>query len=187
MRIITAREQVEMLSPWRIAMEIPDPESVPPEGEETLTRLQNEFDDWWEQYPYKGDPFASKTQWAHYPDKPVTHWPNVERFLRERYPDSAMNVDRGIELASPLLNRFFVDPDPPGSRGNEWLRTHYGPPPKDPATAAAMLELHNRAQGRPDWVMSDPVRRMIWERKTEKLRNQVYDEERAAARMVGVG
>lgn len=108
-------------------------------SQEMLDRLQKEFDEWWEDSPLKQwrRPETSGTQWTAHPDQPITHWPNVEDFLRERYPDATTNAERGVEDAFPSLQAGY---------GND--------------VTAAMLDLHNQAQSR-GWL-GDEYQRLLY-------------------------
>ena len=92
MRIITAREQVEMLAPWRLASEF-DPFKV-------THRLRDEFHDWFGQQ-YQQDPSRySDKQWG----AGMSHWPVIEDFLKDKYPAAHRGLMTGREDASALLD-----------------------------------------------------------------------------------
>lgn len=144
--------------------------TFPAEEQFWLDLLSKEFDQWWSEYPHKEDPAKlQETNWKLYPDKPVTHWRNVERFLRDRYPRSALGKAYGYEEASPSMER-------------ELLRLSQGSKPTPRCgdlVSATMLRLHNLAQGREDTLDNDPMHRFLWERRTRSTHNEVRDEERA--------
>lgn len=91
-RIVTAREQHEMLSPWRTASGF-DPFKV-------THRLRDEFHDWFGQQ-YQQDPTRySDKQWG----AGLSHWPVIEDFLKDKYPAAHRGLMTGREDASALLD-----------------------------------------------------------------------------------
>lgn len=133
-RVTTAREQHEMLLPWRAASSFnPD---------EVTKRLRGEFDDWHDRQPVT---FVSELG--------LSHWPNVESFLRDNYPAVHRGFTHGREQAGELLE----DPD-----GDYRYNPQLSPYPVNQSTqqslgydpeeiAAGMLLLHNQYNGSSRW------------------------------------
>ncbi len=129
-------------------------EKLRPWAERLENALYNEFMEWWPQSEASRirKPEGSGTKWEDRPKEPVTHWLNVEDFLKERYPDAATGANYGGEEAQNLLERAIQErPDP------KWLEERgyvgYGNP-----VTQAMLTLHNRFNLRP-WRNKEDRRR----------------------------
>lgn len=133
-RIITAREQHEMLLPWREAAF----------NQDLVDRLHGEFHDWWKTAPEDPD---DDREWEYYGDgSPMNSWAHIERFMSDRYPAAHKNQFGGNDEARPNLlsetrrNRTWGGPEEIGQHGY------------DPAEiAAGMLVLHNRAHANPPY------------------------------------
>lgn len=163
-RVITAREQYEMLSPWRTASEF-DPTEV-------TQKLRGEFYDWHDQQPEDSnflDSFSNRGGVD--PNNPLGHWPTIENFLKDKYPEAHRGFLNGQEDAGEFmddpdqatpLSRYDPDedgsywPEPYSSEGHQEL----GYDPKE--VAAGMLLLHNRAHsGRGDSYMDTDKARLV--------------------------
>lgn len=117
-RILTHREQYEMLSPWRIAAR-----SL---GVSDTNYLKDEFDDWWAGGSEPGHPHAPHNLYtvssSANPEKPITDWSIIEKFLSSRYPDVVGNYEHPINKAFMVLHNVghgrnpeawdWGDPDP---------------------------------------------------------------------------
>ena len=182
MRIITAREQVEMLAPWRTASEF-DPMKV-------TNRLKGEFYDWFDTLPdhrlqeiknIKMHPFMD-----HHENNPVSHWPTVERFLKDKYPAAHRGFMTGREDAShwlddpddenesPMMENEDDWPEPYSSADHQKL----GYDPQE--VAAGMVLLHNRAHsGRQDSYLNTDKKRLvdIYNKRQQMQRN--YEQRQA--------
>lgn len=125
-RILTARDQVAMLAPWREASYADTPEEergdwdeddwdqyhaemelrkTPTNGNHPVVdQIHNEFNDWWENGGTPGN------EWSAGPDEdgvdrgPIGHWPTVENFLKERYPAAYRGLGYGYEEAKAVLD-----------------------------------------------------------------------------------
>lgn len=162
MRIVTAREQVEMLLPWRTAADF-DPMAV-------TNRLKNEFGDWFQNLP--ADRLHELKSIEMHPlmdeNNPVGHWPTVERFLKDRYPAAHRGFMSGQEDAahwlddpddentSPMMENEDDWPEPYSSVDHQKL----GYDPQE--IAAGMVLLHNRAHsGRQDSYVQHDKKRLV--------------------------
>lgn len=154
-----------------------------------VNRLHNEFHDWWKNtfadrmragapeiagYQKYGDPEIG----------PITYWPNIEAFLKEKYPEAHRNHDMGYEEARPLLdNGYGADehhPLMPYETGPEAIAKH-GYDPKE--IAAGMLLLHNESDPlRGDMSAEDQARlNDIFDKRVKMQRN--YDQRNASLRV----
>lgn len=119
-----------------------------------VDRLEGEFNDWAKKNNITN---PSDLSWA--PRGPIGHWPNIELFLKNRYPAAHRNLAMGDELSRPLMDRGETpkyrhekDQHPPRANpaeeslnvpyetGPEAL-AKYGYDPKE--ITAAMLLLHD--------------------------------------------
>lgn len=205
-KVITAREQYELLNPWRIAAPVaapsktdvsedqsydnfgplipkPSPQlfdqeenpgsvqdvlqewsekrsdpNAPPGPREPIApwanklehSLYQEFmDDWWpnSQSSVERGPGDVLTGWRTYPNEPITHWLNVEDFLKERYPEAATGGQYGWEEAGEALSL---------GKKNDWnvpqdVLDQFGYSGSGNVITQAMLNLHNKLQGR-EWA-----------------------------------
>lgn len=125
-------------------------------GSKLEKALYNEFMQWWpnSEAAKTRRPETSNTQWEIRPKQPITHWLNVEDFLKERYPEAATGATLGIEQAHGLLQRQVDGEDLPTP---EWLESH-GYVGNGNAITQAMLGLHNRLNKR-KWRDMDDKRR----------------------------
>jgi hypothetical protein len=135
---VNARDSItpENLSDWHAA-----PWTNP--LEETLYK---EFQhDWWpgSEASKVRNPENVNTGWAFHPDEPITHWLNVEDFLNERYPEAATGGKYGLEHAGPMLQRKVDDQMLSPEKMKEYGYIGHGN-----AITQAMLNLHNKLQGR---------------------------------------
>ena len=141
----------------------PPQESAAPYGDRLEQTLYDEFMDWWPNstaYLTRTDDDGNPdhlitTNWRKHPDQPITHWMNVEDFLNERHPEAATGSYYGLEDADIAMRNL----DRRGTPGYE------GPVTPDVLRAMgytslgnvktqAMLNLHNRLQGR-DWATNE--------------------------------
>lgn len=133
-RVVTAREQVATLAPWRtapvrtatVAQKIASWHLAEFDPMEMTQRLKQEFDDW-------AGPSGSKAGIGPWPKNLVKHWPYVEKFMKENYPAAHQGHDQGLEEAGPALDAGNYETGPEAVAKHGY----------DPAeTAAAMLLLH---------------------------------------------
>ena len=113
--------------------------------EETLYK---EFQhDWWpgSEAAMVRNPENVNTGWSFHPDEPITHWLNVEDFLNERYPEAATGGKYGLERVAPILQRQVDDRMLSPEKMEEYGYIGHGN-----AITQAMLNLHNKLQGR-EW------------------------------------
>jgi len=139
-RIITAREQVEMLSPWRTAAVDPD----------SVKKLEKEFYDW-----HENESGGLDDEMA--PDYdvdrgPISYWPHIENFLSQKYPAAFRGHGAGREDAGQILDGHHPEDDGHRMRG-PGDKTPYETGPEaiakygyDPAEiAASMVLLHSKS------------------------------------------
>jgi GNAT superfamily N-acetyltransferase len=108
--------------------------------------LYKEFQhDWWpnSEASKVRTPENVNTGWSFHPDEPITHWLNVEDFLNERYPEAATGGKYGLEHAAPMLQRKVDDQMLSPEKMKEYGYIGHGN-----AITQAMLNLHNKLQGR---------------------------------------
>jgi GNAT superfamily N-acetyltransferase len=108
--------------------------------------LYKEFQhDWWpnSEASKVRSPDKVNTGWYHHPDEPITHWLNVEDFLNERYPEAATGGKYGLERVTPILQRQVDDRMLSPEKMEEYGYIGHGN-----AITQAMLNLHNKLQGR---------------------------------------
>ena len=166
MRIITAREQVEMLAPWREAAF----------NKKLVDQLHGEFREWWgdgSNPPHPGREY----QWG-VKDEPLSYWKNIESFLKDRYPEAHGNLIGGMEDAYPRL-------EDPAWKEETWGKSS---PERtqslgyDPAEiASGMLVLHNGSQpGREEWTEDDlGLMTRIFQKRQQMQRN--YEQRQVSA------
>lgn len=135
---VNARDSItpENLSDWHAA-----PWTNPLEQ-----TLYKEFQhDWWpnSEASKVRSPENVNTGWSFHPDEPITHWLNVEDFLNERYPEAATGGKYGLEHAGPMLQRKVNDQMLSPEKMKEYGYIGHGN-----AITQAMLNLHNKLQGR---------------------------------------
>jgi GNAT superfamily N-acetyltransferase len=102
--------------------------------------------DWWpnSQTSKEWRPEDVNTGWKRFPNEPITHWLNVEDFLKERYPEAATGSQYGSENAGEVLamgqhSGWDVPPDVLEEHGYTGVGN---------VVTQAMLNLHNKLQGR---------------------------------------
>jgi GNAT superfamily N-acetyltransferase len=179
-RIQTGREQYEALNPlpWKTAAAGFDPDEV-------TGRLQGEFDDWW------GGTGNAWEEDGH----PTKYWPNIEKFLKERYPEAHRDFYMGHEQAGTTLDHY-------PTVGGNWKGSYetgpdavsqYGYDPKE--IAAGMLLLHNQSDipmreqvfgmGQDDIVRQDKDRlNKIFQNRMQMQRD--YEQRQANSRLAAV-
>lgn len=170
-----------------------------------VDRLHNEFHQWHKQRDRNS---ASYKDWAKYGDPdagPISNWPSIESFLKDRYPAAHRGHHMGLEQAQPLLDSTMGDPDSydPQADPRGWGRDSsgrlvptegvklYDTGPDavaqhgyDPAEiAAGMLLLHNRAHPlRADMAQEDQARlNDIFDKRVKMQRN--YEQRNARLAM----
>ena len=108
-------------------------------ADEFVAGLQHEFDGWAAGGGAVPNPYAEK-----YPVEgqrgPIGYWPNVEGFLRERYPAAHKGFDLGLEGAAPALRGLRPGR---GYEGGPEAEAKYGYDPS--LVAAGMMLLHTRS------------------------------------------
>lgn len=135
-RIVTAREQVEMLSPWL--------HKTAAVNQDMVDRLNKEFHQWVTDNPHKVNPARDWGRGA------IGNWDNVEGFLGDHYPAANKNVEFGQEDAGYLLDGhdpselqdYFGDDNITYESGQDAVAKH-GYDPSE--IAASMLLLHNKS------------------------------------------
>lgn len=135
-RVTTARDQVEMLSPWRTAS--------PANGYDLMRdsmfkRLNREYHAW---YEGNGDPRLESGG-----NGPLSSWRNIENFLRDNYPESHRGLNAGMESVGGLLDGGTVK-DLPGYETGPDAEALHGYDPRE--VTATMLLLHNLSHGNRD-------------------------------------
>lgn len=142
--------------------------------QDLVDRLHDEFDDWMEAQPAVNFP-----QWG------IGHWPNIEKFLKDKYPAAHRGLGMGMEEAQPLIDQkprgLYGDPMPEGRdpypTGPE-AESQHGYDPKE--IAAGMLLLHNKANPfRGEMVQEDQDR--LNDIFTKRQQMQRSFEERTAS------
>lgn len=124
-RILTAREQLQMLSPWREAAM----------NQDLVNSLRDQFHDWYHQHKdihrlESGGKYG-----------PLRSWKNVEKFLKHNYPAAHRGYSLGAEQAGQVMD-YPLDGDRKYLSGPKAVQ-RYGYDPKE--IAASMLLLHNRS------------------------------------------
>jgi GNAT superfamily N-acetyltransferase len=138
-----------------------------PVNQNVVTRLNDEFHQWWKDSGYTWDPYERGTASEDYERGPMGDWPTIEEFLEERYPAAHRGLMMGQEIARPLLDgvgrdeealgRWDSNPQtqrnfnmlqvthgdnvPPYETGPE-AQAQHGYDPRE--VAAAFLLLHNK-------------------------------------------
>ena len=175
-RILTAREQLEMLSPWREAALDHD----------LTNRLDKEFHQWWDENGEEPEDFFGESSgdedgYGADPNSyavrgPLGNWPNIENFLKDRYPAAHKDLEFGDEEASIGLDGKWVNDK--YETGPQAIHQH-GYDPKE--IAAGMLLLHNSSHpGRGDWYEEDQKRlNDIAQKRFQMQRN--YDQRQVTA------
>lgn len=166
-RVISAREQVEMLSPWRMA-------ALDDVNIDKLTgRLADEFHEWHSQQQAP-------------PENPAWHqglgyWGNIESFLKDRYPATHRGFSWGREQAQQLLNNPDFDPRASVKpyEVDEDTRQKLGYDPEE--IAAGMLLLHNN-NNNSNWRIENPAdRRRLLHIFDQRMKMQRAYEQRQLA------
>ena len=125
--------------------------------QDLIDRLSGEFHDWWhgnggrdpkdfiEELRPRG---LTSEQESHLLRGPVGHWPNIENFLKDKYPAAHRGLIMGHEEARTLLDwdRMYPHEEPGGHQRYETgpeAHAQHGYDPKE--IAAGMLLLHNKS------------------------------------------
>lgn len=140
-------------------------------------RLKGEFHDWFHSLPehrldelrnIEMHPFMD-----HHEDNPVSHWPTVERFLKDKYPAAHRGFMTGHEDASMWLDDPDNEYESPMLEGDDEFGSLPPPEPYSSAdheklgydpqeVAAGMVLLHNRAHsGRQDSYLNTDKKRLV--------------------------
>lgn len=125
--------------------EQPLKQKIEPYANELEERLYKQFMDWWptSKAAQTRSPEDRMDGWYTRPHEPIAHWPNVEDFFQENYPEAATGAQWGLEEARPLLKRQ-VENNP---MTPEELEQH-GYVGHGNVITQAFLNLHNQVQGR---------------------------------------
>jgi ribosomal protein S18 acetylase RimI-like enzyme len=132
-------------------------EPIAPWANKLEQSLYKEFmEDWWPNSPMSKErlPEDQNTGWKAKPHEPITHWLNVEDFLKERYPEAATGSYYGLEDADKILDF---------GQKSEWdipqhILERNGYTGAGNVITQAMLNLHNKLQGRAWATESDKHR-----------------------------
>lgn len=161
-RILTARDQVALLAPWREAAVTQDlvdrlrgefhgwqrNARLAAVSDDVVNRLRQEFSDWYDQTGHADDGGLDDRKWAQeeygFQDSgPLSHWPNIENFLKDRYPAAHRGLEAGRERVDPLL-----DGDQNGHKSYQTgpgAVSEYGYDPR--GVASAFMLMHLNAHG----------------------------------------
>lgn len=143
-RILTARDQVALLAPWRMAA-APDP-SINGAIKKFVKKLHGEMKQWARE--------AHEDDFAGDPSDPAYYWEDIESFLKNRYPAAHRGMEMGMEDARPLVHGAPSSFDAPYETGPE-AEGKYGYDPHQ--VAAAMVLLHNKADGDRGWAIPEDM------------------------------
>ena len=169
------------------------PISPSPLTDDIIYGISREFTDWAKENK-KGNPYDDraweKRQRGQIPKTrgPIGYWPNVEEFLKERYPAGHRGLTYGFEDAMPLLDYERKDEPLPWLDGKEDYETgheavqKYGYDPKE--VVSALLLLHNDTHhGRENYVKHDQERLLDIARKRHKMQ-QEYEQSQKGDRVL---
>ena len=104
-------------------------------NQEFVDGLKREFYDWHKQQP-RGSIFGGGMIGG------LDHWPNIENFLKEKYPAAHKGFDMGYEQAGSALDYPNARGGGGGYETGPEAMAQYGYDPKE--IAAGMLLLHNK-------------------------------------------
>ena len=138
---------------------------------DVVSRLRQEFSDWYDQTGHADDngiggldDRKGAQEKYGFPDPgPLAHWPNIENFLKDRYPAAHRGLEAGRERVDPLLDG--------GQDGHKPYQTgpgavsEYGYDPR--GVAAAFMLMHLNAHN----VISDKH----WPGITDKAQQRLTD------------
>ena len=157
--------------------------SSSPDTDSIIYGLSSEFDEW-AKANNKGNPYddawreGAPRNWK--PRGPVGYWPNIEEFMKEKYPAAHRGLSMGFEDAMPLLDGENEIEDMPWLNGAESYETghaaqqKYGYDPKE--VVSALLLLHNDTHpGRENYLKSDQARLLDIAQKRHKMQ-QAYEK-----------
>jgi hypothetical protein len=139
-RVITARDQVALLAPWHTAA-VPD-SLINGTVKKFVKKLHGEMKQWAKE--------AHEDDFGGDPSDPAYNWEDIESFLKNRYPAAHRGMEMGMEDARPLVHGEPSSFDAPYETGPE-AEGKYGYDPRQ--VAAAMVLLHNKADGDRDWAI----------------------------------
>lgn len=110
-------------------------------SERLLNKLQAEFNGWYQTHPH---PITVDSERG-----PIGHWPHVESFLADRYPEAYRGFSSGMEEAGvtldPNLKGWGIPPLARSYETGPEAMADYGYDPAE--VVAGMLLLHNRSHG----------------------------------------
>ena len=173
--------------------------SSSPDTDSIIYGLSSEFNDWakannknnphddrYLAMPIEEYAKAAPRNWK--PRGPVGYWPNIEEFMKERYPAAHRGLSMGFEDADPLLDsggkhedgtdlEWLVGKDP-YETGPEAVAKH-GYDPRE--IAATLLLLHNDTHpGRENYLKSDQARLLDIAQKRHQMQ-RAYEEKQKVA------
>lgn len=137
-------------------------------NQDLLNRLHGEFKDWWgKEGPAHVEQTIATSGWPqdtlkNFADRaisergPVGFWPNVEGFLKSRYPAAHRNMFMGYEDTRPLLDwkkNYDHDAGIPLYETGPEAEAKHGYDPRE--VVAAMLLLHNQSDPRRNQLNAD--------------------------------
>ena len=153
--------------------------------QDLVDRLKGEFKDWHRQQP-KGSIFGGGIIGG------LNEWPNVEKFLKDRYPAAHRGLMMGYEQAGPLLDDRPLQADSMMPGPLEYLEpkpyetgpeaeARHGYDPKE--IAAGMLLLHNKTDRfRGDMSQEDQGRLNDIAQKRYQMQRQYEQRQTTAGR-----
>ena len=177
--------------------------SSSPDTDSIIYGLSSEFNDW-AKANNKGNPYDDQVRalspkdfnkqyqkkWK--PRGPIGYWPNIEDFMKEKYPAAHRGLSMGFEDADPLLdtvpedlhNLDWLAGKEPYETGPDAVAKH-GYDPRE--IAATLLLLHNDTHpGRENYLKSDQARLLDIARKRMKMQ-RAYEQRTAGPPPAGTG
>jgi len=123
-------------------------------SERLLNKLQAEFNGWYQTHPH---PITVDTTRG-----PIGHWPHIESFLADRYPEAYRGFSSGMEEAGitldPNLKGWGIPPLARSYETGPEAMADYGYDPAE--VVAGMLLLHNRSHGFRNDLESADIQRL---------------------------
>lgn len=164
-------------------------------SDDMVNQLHDEFSDWYDHTGHASDHDAAARQrvqenYGITDNGPVSHWPNVENFLKEHYPAAHRGLEMGMEHAGPLLDgeEPWPDTDEPASRepyqtGPDAVARH-GYDPKGVAAAFMLMHLQvNNREKRWPGITDEAQQRLndIFDKRQQMQRQHEQRTARLAA------